>query len=114
MFRARRLSARVLFALAGAIVPPPSAGVAEPTVHRVLIERFAFVPERLEIRAGDRVEWLNRDLAPHTATAGDRAWDTEGLTKGQAASLAFPAPGTFAYICSYHPHMRGEIVVLGD
>lgn len=78
-----------------------------------MIEEFAFVPERLEIRAGDKVEWVNRDIAPHTATANDRAWDTGGLAKGGSAEVGFSVPGTFAYLCGYHPHMRGEVVVVG-
>ncbi len=28
-----------------------------------------FVPERLEVAAGDRITWTNRDFVPHSVTA---------------------------------------------
>ena len=33
------------------------------------IEGMKFVPERLEVAAGDRVTWTNRDFLPHSVTA---------------------------------------------
>jgi len=99
-------------ALAGAFAPPPLARAAEPQTHRVVIERFTFAPARLEIRAGDAVEWRNRDLAPHTATSGDGEWGTGDLARDGMAAVVFPTPGTFAYLCRHHPRMRGEIVVI--
>lgn len=100
-------------ALAGTTVSPPLAA-AEPVVHRVLIQQFTFVPGRLEIRAGDRVEWVNRDIAPHTATADDPAWSSGNLTRGQSVQIDFLDAGRVVYFCSHHPHMRGEIIVSGE
>ena len=40
-----------------------------PKTHEVRIQNFAFVPERLLVRVGDKIRWLNEDHAPHTATA---------------------------------------------
>jgi len=91
--------------------PGPSDAEESGNTHQVLIERFAFVPPTLTIAQGDTVEWINRDIAPHTATDNGGAWDTAGLTKGQSSKVAFTAPGTETYICRYHPDMRGEIVV---
>ncbi|NJO31891.1 MAG: cupredoxin family copper-binding protein [Rhodospirillales bacterium] len=99
--------------MAGVLAPPPARS-GEPAVHRVLIEKFKFVPSRLEIRVGDKVEWQNQDIAPHTATAIDKAWNSGNLTKGQSAAIRFSAPGSFAYLCTYHPHMRGKIVVVEE
>lgn len=95
-------------------MPPPSADAAEPTTHRIVIENFAFVPERLEIQAGDTVVWINRDIAPHTASADGRTWDTGSLGRGRSAAIGFAVSGTFAYVCRHHPHMRGEITVAQD
>lgn len=83
-------------------------GPHEVTVH---ITGFAFVPERLEIAAGDTVVFLNEDLAPHTASDLDGDWDTGDLAKGGKARLTFQTAGTFDYFCAYHPHMTGTIVV---
>jgi plastocyanin len=92
-----------LAALAGLIRPAR----AESAI--VEIRKFAFVPAELEIAAGRTVAFINLDLVPHTAT-GD-AFDTGTLKKGERAEIAFPAAGTFAYVCKLHPHMKGRILV---
>jgi plastocyanin len=92
---------------------PGSSGAAggAPKLHRVVIEDFAFRPQRLEVRPGDSVEWVNLDLAPHTASAEDGAWDSGELARQDAFRATFQAAGRFAYLCAFHPMMRGEIVV---
>ena len=80
-----------------------------PHTHRVLIEDFAFVPAELTVRAGDIVEWVNADLAPHTATSD--YWDTGALESGQVGAVVIETAGVIAYLCAYHPHMRGTIAV---
>lgn len=77
----------------------------------VRITGFAFVPERLEIAAGDTVVFHNEDLAPHTASHLDGDWDTGDLARGAEARLAFETLGDFPYFCAHHPHMTGTIVV---
>lgn len=84
----------------------------ESKTHRIVIKKFRFVPARLTINSGDRVEWVNRDIAPHTATSNDEGWDTGQLNKGDAAVIVFRSAGTHAYICTFHPSMRAEVTVL--
>ncbi len=93
-----------------------SGGAAAPagTLHRITIQKFAFVPANLTIKPGDSIEWVNLDFAPHTATQKAGAWDTGKLIKGQAGRMTLSAPGDFAYICAYHPNMRGTIRVSAD
>ena len=55
--------------------------------HLVEIQGFKFHPDKLRVRAGDRITWSNRDIAPHTATAKDESWDTGEIRKDQARSL---------------------------
>ncbi|MCR4470455.1 cupredoxin family copper-binding protein [Burkholderia sp. SCN-KJ] len=96
----------------GACAPPLRARTAAPSIHRIEIKSFAFEPSRVEVRVGDVVEWVNRDLAPHTATADNDSWNT-GLLKGEAASrLVMTKPGEHAYHCTYHPQMRGVVAVV--
>lgn len=88
-----------------------AAGAAEPRLREVIIRRFAFNPPDLEIRAGDSVIWTNQDLAPHTASADDGAWDSGELARGVVHQVRFDSPGIYAYHCTFHPHMRGRITV---
>lgn len=79
--------------------------------HQVLIRNFTFEPANLTINAGDSVEFINEDGAPHTATAENGSFDTGNLRRGQAATLTFSAAGTYSYFCAVHPRMKGSITV---
>lgn len=110
------LGAKQVLSLAGVILaallgPAAHAGEAAAQHHVVVIEAFAFVPSRLEIQAGDTVEWINRDLAPHTVTAEEADWDSGSMAKHARFARLFSQPGSVPYVCIFHPHMRGEIVV---
>lgn len=82
-----------------------------PHEVEVRISRFAFEPALVEIAVGDTVVWVNDDPAPHTATAEDRAWDTGELARGRSAAITFDQPDEHAYFCTFHPHMKGSVVV---
>jgi len=77
----------------------------------VTIKDFAFGPKTVTLTAGDTVSWTNQDKVAHTATAGDGSFDTGNLSQGQSGSHTFDTAGSFAYICSIHPNMKGTIVV---
>ena len=99
----------VLPALSLVGVPAPAAA----KTYRVRITKFTFEPATLTISAGNQVEWINEDFAPHTATEHETgAWDTGELGRGDVASVTFDAPGSNDYYCVFHPHMRGRIVVV--
>ena len=91
-----------------------AAGHEAPRRHVVEIKNFKFVSADLTIRQGDTVVWVNRDIAPHTATKESLTWDTGNLTKDQSGEVTFSSPGTASYLCQYHPNMRGEITVVAN
>ena len=78
--------------------------------HTVTIKGMKFSPASLSIAAGDSVTFVNQDSAPHTATAKG-SFDTGRLNKGQSAKLTFNGSGSFAYICTIHPSMKGTVAV---
>ena len=96
---------------AASLVSADAASDASPRRHVVEIQGFKFVPETLTIRQGDTVEWINRDIVPHTATTESFSWDTGNLIKDQSNTITFSTPGSASYICQFHPNMRGEITV---
>lgn len=81
--------------------------------HDVLINQFEFLPQIMDVRVGDEIRWLNEDLAPHTATSDDESWDTGGLETGDAGVVTVTEDMIPTYYCAYHPHMKGEIRILG-
>jgi len=70
-----------------------------------------FVPERLEVAAGDRITWTNRDFVPHTVTAKTQGIESGDLTQGKSFTYVAKRPGEIDYICRLHPVMKGSVVV---
>jgi len=94
----------------GGSTPAPSGDAA--LSEKVEIEDFAYNPDPVTIEEGGKVIWINRDSAPHTATADDGSFDTGTLEEGKLGSESFKEPGTYAYICSIHPEMQGTVEVV--
>ena len=97
----------LLFAFACLGATGPQA-VPSQTVH---IKDFAFKPAIVTIHVGDTVRFVNDDDEAHTATANDGSFDSKGLDTHDRWQFTFTKAGTFAYICSLHPYMKGKIVV---
>ncbi|MGP6156016.1 MAG: cupredoxin family copper-binding protein [Vulcanimicrobiaceae bacterium] len=93
--------------------PSPDSGGASPAPKRVDIVNFAYRPGELRVAAGTTVTFLNRDGEPHTITALDRTFDSEALDGKATWSHRFRKPGRYAFLCGFHPYMRGIIVVTG-
>ncbi|HXF52479.1 MAG TPA: cupredoxin family copper-binding protein [Dehalococcoidia bacterium] len=75
---------------------------------------FAFQPGNLEAPLGATVTWVNRDAAPHDATADDGSWKTERLDRGERGSVTFDRPGEYFYYCSIHPSMQARLIIRAD
>ena len=89
------------------------APVADATAekHLVTIKDFKYSPETLQAKVGDTVTFVNKDSAPHTATANDKSFDSGMLKQGGEFTVKLTKEGTFDYLCTYHPNMVGKIVV---
>ena len=105
------LAAIGVLALAGAAAPSHPARPV-PQRHVVEIRGMAFHPEVLEVRRGDTVVWINRDIVPHTATATRKSgWDTGTLLQGKSGQYVASHGGEDPYFCKLHPVMLGKLIV---
>jgi LPXTG-motif cell wall-anchored protein len=77
----------------------------------VTIRDFTFSPKSVTIDVGDAVTWTNEDDVEHSATAEDGSFDTGTFGNGKSRSQTFDTAGTFQYICTPHPFMKGTINV---
>lgn len=100
-----RTSIASLLIVAAACAPTMSAA----ETHIVEINGFSFSPSVLDVAVGDTVTWINNDVVPHTATAGDGSWDSGSLDQGEEWSLVVENAGSADYICTFHPQMTGTI-----
>ena len=90
---------------------PANATTLTPKKHTVVIKKFKFIPDRINVRVGDTIEWINQDIVPHTATADTGGWDTEKLKKGESNSVEVTAEMTGSYFCKFHPKMKGKVII---
>jgi plastocyanin len=102
----RRIALAVGLALAIA-----SPSVAAPQTHTVTIDAMRFVPDKLTVRRGDRVMWVNKDLFPHTATAPSGTFDSGSIGPNASWTYVAHEPGRHAYLCSLHTTMTATLTV---
>ncbi|HET7853060.1 MAG TPA: plastocyanin/azurin family copper-binding protein [Candidatus Methylomirabilis sp.] len=82
----------------------------------VAIKTFQFNPDRLEVKTGTRITWMNQDEVLHTVTSGtpetrDGRFGSPLDGKGATTSVTLTEPGTYPYFCERHQSMQGEIRV---
>lgn len=96
-----------------AAVPFSRAALAAgPVTHDIAIQSFAFDPAVIQVRIGDTIRWVNKDLAPHTATADEYGWDTGALERGDAGDVVVTKDMETTYFCVFHPHMKGRFEIV--
>jgi plastocyanin len=93
--------------------PIKTAAIADDAkAYTITIKDFEFSPRDLEISAGAKVVWVNKDEEPHKVAEVKNAFISEPLdTDGQFAHV-FRTAGKFEYFCTLHPRMTGKIVVV--
>ena len=98
-----------LFAQAGEMKNDDSTSSKQ---NRIEIKDFAFNPQTLTVKSGEKVTWINRDEEPHTiVSVGKQFKKSTALDTDQEFTITAGAPGTYNYFCSVHPKMTGTIVV---
>jgi plastocyanin len=97
--------------LAAALLVGAAAADAAGKTHAVRIEGMKFVPERVEVAAGDTIVWTNKDIVPHTVTAAEAKVESGDLETGKGFKFVARKKGEMSYICRLHPVMHGVVVV---
>ncbi|QPS38818.1 cupredoxin family copper-binding protein [Burkholderia oklahomensis] len=97
--------------LAGAGFAATASVAAAAGTHVVVIEGMRFIPQTLTVHRGDRVEWVNRDLVPHTASATSDAFDSGSIAPGARWRYVASKRGDYPYQCQLHPTMRATLIV---
>jgi plastocyanin len=98
-------------ALAVLLIASGCDQTAAARVHRVEIKDMAYTPAELTVASGDTIMWVNRDIVPHTVTGAARQFDSGSLSPAAEWSLVARARGRISYSCTFHPTMKGAVVV---
>jgi plastocyanin len=103
------LSGFSLAALAGETKDTGNSGAGQ---NKIEIKDFAFNPQTITVKSGEKITWINRDEEPHTVVSvGKQFKKSSALDTDQTYTTVAGAPGTYSYFCSVHPKMTGTIVV---
>jgi plastocyanin len=91
--------------LFGAMAVPTQAA----TIH-ITSTDLVFAPAEVSARVGDTIEWINKDVFAHTATARNGDFDVMMPPKKTVTSVVKKA-GTIEYYCRFHPNMKAVLTI---
>jgi plastocyanin len=74
----------------------------------ILLQDNEFHPQKLTIRAGTTVSWINKDPQFRTVRSDDGLFQSSSLAIGQMFSFTFDQPGTYQYYCEPNGGPDGE------
>jgi plastocyanin len=99
---------RVLMIAAALSLGIPAS--AQSATIEISMENLVISPAQVTARVGDTIEWVNKDIFAHTATARNGDFDVT-LPPKKTARLVLRKPGTVDYYCRYHPNMKATLTV---
>ena len=92
--------------------PAADAPTADAAIQIIEIKQLKFLPAVVTVHPGDKIQWTNNDIVPHTATTVDKGFDSGSIGVGEAWTLTAPAKkGDYLYTCTFHPNMKAKLVV---
>lgn len=76
----------------------------------VVIKQMQFSPAVLNVKVGDTVIFINKDIVPHNVTEEkSRAFYSDTLPVG--ASWKLVVKDSANYLCTIHPTMKGKLAL---
>src|SRR5205814_9679135 len=98
-----------LFAIAGEMKNDDSTSSKQ---NRIESKDFAFNPQTLTVKSGEKVTWINRDDEPHTiVSVGKQFKKSTALDTDQEGTITVRARGTYDDCCCVDGKMTGTIVL---
>ena len=93
-----------------ALVLPATAGSAtsERATKRVSAYNNYFTPKTVSVGKGGKVTWTVRKGVHNVEGKG---FSSPLMSKGRKFSRTFKSRGTYGYVCTIHPGMKGKVVV---
>ncbi|UQD75010.1 cupredoxin family copper-binding protein [Bradyrhizobium japonicum] len=88
------------------IVVPARAATIQITMENLVVS-----PAETSAKVGDTIEWINKDVFAHTATAKNGDFDVM-LPPKKSATFVLKKAGTVDYYCRYHPNMKATLKIV--
>jgi plastocyanin len=83
---------------------------AQAATIQITSTDLVFAPAEVSARVGDTIEWINKDVFAHTATARNGDFDVMMPPKKTVMSV-LKKPGTIEYYCRFHPNMKAVLTI---
>jgi plastocyanin len=90
--------------------PAAAAPQTHAKTHVIVMDKMKFGSVPANMRRGDTILWVNRDMFRHSATAANKSFEVDLPPKTQKR-MTIRASGVIKFTCKYHPGMRGVLRV---
>ena len=90
--------------LAAVAVPSHAATI------QIVMQNLDISPAEVSAKIGDTIEWVNKDVFAHTATARNGDFDVT-LQPDKSGSFMLKKAGNVDYYCRFHPNMKATLKV---
>src|SRR5258705_3815480 len=92
------------------VLMPAMSVSAHAATIQITMENLVSSQAEATAKVRDTVEWINKDIFAHTATARNGDWDLTMAPKKTITSVLNKA-GTVEYYCRFHPNMKATLLV---
>ena len=88
----------------GVVVPAHAATI------QIAMENLVFAPAEVSAKVGDTIEWVNKDVFVHTATAKNGDLDVTHAAE-EDGDLGVEEGRPVDYYCRFHPNMKAVLKI---
>jgi plastocyanin len=100
----RQISIVAAVTLAVTAIPAHGATI------QISMENLEISPAEASAKVGDTIEWINRDILVHTATARNGDFDVT-MPPNNTVRFVLKKAGSVEYYCRYHPNMKATLKI---
>lgn len=75
------------------------------------MEGTRFIPPEVTVTVGQTVTWTNTDPFPHNVSSNAGTFSSKNLEAGGVWKFTPRRAGSFPYVCTLHPGIKGTLVV---
>ena len=83
---------------------------AHAATIQIMMENLVISPAEVSAKVGDTIEWVNKDMFAHTATARNGDFDVTMPPK-KTRHLVLKKAGNVEYYCRFHPNMKATLKI---
>jgi plastocyanin len=83
---------------------------AHAATIQISMENLVISPAEASAKVGDTIEWINKDVLAHTATARNGDWDAT-IPPRKTVTTILKKAGTVEYYCRFHPNMKATLTI---